>query len=232
MTNSQKNKLSMFLAVLGIMQKYNAEWMSLTAFAALVTQLGDLAKSIQDASGVQGTPQTGIAGGKSRKQVEMAELTVSAAGDLHTLAVTEKDDVLAAKADVELTTLLRMEDTLVGPYCRGLYDLCLARAADIALLGTTAADLAELDAAITAYTPLATAPRQAIVVGAGVTGNILLDTTSGMTLLTKQLDKAMRKFKRKNPEFFNAYTSARIIVDLGGGHADNSGETPAPPPAP
>lgn len=223
----------MFLAVLGIMQKYNAQWVSLTAFAALVTQLGALVKSIQDASGVQGTPQTGIAGGKSRKQIEMAELTVSAVGDLHTVAVTAQDDELAAKTDVELTTLLRMDDALVGPYCRTLYDLCLARAADIDLLGTTAEDLAELDAAITVYLPLATAPRQAIVAGKGVTGDIGLDTASAMTLLKKQIDKAMRKFKRKNPEFFNAYTSARLIVDLGGGHAeDDAEENPTPPVAP
>lgn len=85
-----------------------------------------------------------------------------------------------------------------------------------------------MDAAIEAYIPLVSTPRQAIVSGKGVTGDIDVDVRSAMTLLKKQIDKSMRKVKRKNAVFFNAYDSARIIVDLGGGHAGEDSEDAEP----
>lgn len=230
MTNPQKNKLSMFLAVLGVLKKYETAWRPLAGLADLVKSLGDLTAAVQASSGVQGTPLTGITSGKNRKQVEMIERTMEVADDLHAVAVTLGDDVLASKTDLELTDLVRMQDVLVGPYCRTIYDLALPHTAALAGLGTTAQDLAELDAAITVYLPLATAPRVAKTGSAGVTGDIDLDVKAAMLLLNKQLDKALRKFKRKNAEFFNAYTSARIIVDLGGGRSDPEAlPKPTPP---
>ena len=226
MTNPQRNKLSMFLAVLGVLQDHNTQWSGLTAFAALVNSLDLLTKAILKASGIQGTPKTGIAGGKNRKQLLMIDLAAEVIGDVHSYAVTAEDDDLIAKSNVEISDLINMADTLVGPYCRTLYDLGVLYATQIAELGTSAADLALLDAAIIDYLPLATAPRQAASAGTVVTGDIKTDTASADALLKLQLDKAMRKFKRKNPEFFNAYTSARIIVNLGGGNS-----TPTPPPA-
>jgi hypothetical protein len=178
---------------------------------------------------VQGTPLTGIASGKNRKQVEMIERTMEVADDLHSVAVTLGDDVLAGKTDLELTDLVRIDDVLVGPYCRTIYELALPHAVALEGLGTTAEDLAELAAAIARYIPLATAPRVATTGKSGVTGDIDLDVRAAMKLLYKQLDKAMRKFKRKEAAFFNAYTSARIIVDLGGGQADPE---PAKEPTP
>jgi len=87
MTSVQQNRLSMYLAVLGVMTKYNSVWASLTAIAEMVTRLQDLTSSIQEASGIQGSPLTGIAGGKRRKRMEMMEQTIALAGDVHALAV-------------------------------------------------------------------------------------------------------------------------------------------------
>ena len=226
MTDPQRNKLSMYFAVLGVLQTYAATWNGLTAFAALVGQLDSLAGAISTASGVQGTPKTGIAGGKSRRQLEMIQFAVECMGDVHSWAATVGDEDIMAQSDVELTTLVRMSDALVGPYCRTLHTLANAHLAEITPLGTTAADLAEFDAAIEAYLPLVSKPREAIVAHKGVTGDIKTDVAAADQLLKTQLDKAMRKWTRKNPGFATAYQNARIIVDLG------SGGTPPTPPQP
>lgn len=63
MTTTQQNRLAMFLAVLGVMEKYNGSWAALTAIADMVTRLDDLTIGMQESSGVQGTKRTGIAGG-------------------------------------------------------------------------------------------------------------------------------------------------------------------------
>ena len=41
------------------------------------------------------------------------------------------------------------------------------------------------------------------------------------------LDKAMLKFKKTHPEFYQKYVSARVIIDLGGKHGGND-DTPPP----
>ena len=38
------------------------------------------------------------------------------------------------------------------------------------------------------------------------------------TLLTGTIDKLMEGFRKKDPEFYNAYWSARVIRDIGGSH--------------
>lgn len=48
------------------------------------------------------------------------------------------------------------------------------------------------------------------------TGDIATNENTADALLNDELDKAMKKFKAKEPAFFNEYTSARMIVDLDG----------------
>ena len=219
MENIQRNKLSMTLAVLGVMDTHKSAWQGLAGIAAMVQRLTDLVDDIQEASGIQGTPRDGIARGKNRKQVAMINLAAEVAGDLHSLAMKRQDDELAGKSAVEISDLVNTGDSLVAGRCREIHKLGVENAADIAPFGTAAEDLTALDDAIKAYEAVTTAPRQAIVMGKRVTGGIEADVKSADALLKNELDKAMRKFKRKAPDFAKAYADARIIVDLGGGSA-------------
>jgi hypothetical protein len=192
----------MVLAVLGVMEKYKSVWLPLAGIADMVQRLGALADEIKKASGIQGTPRDGIASGKNRKQVAMINLAAEVAGDVHSLAVAQKDEVLAAKSAIENSDLVNTPDTLVAARCREIYKLGMDPAA-------------ALDEAIQAYEKVATAPREATVIAKGVTASIDANIRSADALLKKELDKTMRKFQRKNPDFAQAYADARIIVDLG-----------------
>jgi hypothetical protein len=234
MTQLEQNRLSMFLAVLGVMAKYNSVWTALTAIDDMVTRLTNLTTSIQTNSGVQGTPLTGIAEGKRRKRVAMVEAAHAIAGDLHALAVKNGDADLEAKTDYELSDLLETTQNLVGPLCQNIHGYAVTNAAALASdYGTTAADVTDLQTKITAYNPDIAKPREAIVARKDVTGDIAADEKTADAILNKELDKAMKKFKVKNPDFFNEYTSARMIIDLGHGPKENGGTTPpaGPPPA-
>jgi hypothetical protein len=81
----------MCLAVIRVMTKYNSAWSALPKMADMVTRLDTSTKGMQDKSGVQGTPTTGIAGGKRTKRMEMMERAIAIAGDLHSLAVANND---------------------------------------------------------------------------------------------------------------------------------------------
>ncbi len=52
------------------------------------------------------------------------------------------------------------------------------------------------------------------------------------TILNDRLDKLALQFEDSNPQFFTAYTNARIIVDSTGGQGGATPPTPPPPPNP
>jgi hypothetical protein len=218
MNANQQNKLSMFLAVLGVMDKYNSVWSAMTAVAEMVTRLTGYTDSIQDKTGVQGTPLTGIAGGKRRNRIDMMEKALAIAGDLHALATKNNDSTLQAKTALELSDLTRLGDTLVAPRCQEIYALVNTNTAALANYGVTAADITALQAAIDAYTDVLTKPREAVVGRKEVTGSMAQDEDAADELFKKELDPAMRKFKTKNAPFYGEYTSAHMIIDLGERH--------------
>src|ERR1700724_609872 len=158
MTSSQQNRLAMYLAVLGVMQKYNSVWSAMTAIAEMVTRLQGLTASIQNASGVQGSPLTGIAGGKRRKRIEMMNQTLAIAGDLHALAVKGGDAAMQDKCDIQPSDLTRLGETEVAPRCQEIRDLANSNAAALADFGLTGTDITALQTAIDEYKALITKP--------------------------------------------------------------------------
>lgn len=208
----------MFLAVLGVMQKYNSAWLAMTAIAELVTRLTGYTDAIQDKTGVQGSALTGIAGGKRRNRVDMMQKAIALAGDLHALATKTNDSMLQGKTAFELSDLLRQNDTVIGPTCQQIYDLANANQAGLTDYGVVKEDVMALKTAIDAYTGLLTKPREAVVGRKEVTGSIAQDEDAADKLIKDELDPAMRKFKTKNASFFSEYTSARMIIDLGERH--------------
>jgi hypothetical protein len=218
MNANQQNRLSMFLAVLGVMDKYNSVWSAMTAITEMVTRLTSFTDSIQDKTGVQGTPLTGIADGKRRNRMDMIQQAVAIAGDLQALATKTNDSTLQGKVATELTDLVRLGETVVAPRCQQIHDLASANAAALVTYGVTAADITTLQSVIDAYTAVLSKPREAVVGRKEVTGSISQDEDAADTLLKNELDPAMRKFKTKNAPFFSEYTSARMIIDLGERH--------------
>jgi hypothetical protein len=183
MTVVQQNRLAMFLAVLGVMDKYSSVWSTMTALADMVTRLTNYTDSIQDKTGVQGTALTGIAGGKRRNRMDMIQKALAIAGDLHALATKNNNSTLQAKTALELTDLVRMGDTLVGPRCQEIHELANTNAAALAKYGVAAADITALQTAIDAYTSVLTKPREAVVGRKEVTGSIAQDEDAADKLL-------------------------------------------------
>lgn len=220
----------MYLAVLGVMAKYDTVWSAMMAVADMVTRLQALTASIQETSGVQGSPLTGIAGGKRRQRMVMMEKTADLAGDVHALAVKNGDAETEAKSDLELTDLIRLGETVVAPRCQEIHDFANTNAAALQSgYGVEAADIAAQQAAIDAFKPLLTKPREAVVARKEATGNIAEDEGTTDKLLKKELDRTLRKFKTKNAAFFGEYTSARMIIDLGTRHEKDAAKAAAEP---
>ena len=197
MNSVQQNRLAMFLAVLGVTDRYNSAWSAMTAFAEIVTRLTGYTASIQDKTGVQGTALTGIAGGKRRNRMDMMQKTLAMAGDLHALATKNNDAALQGKVKMEISDLVRLGETVVGPHCQQVYDLANANQAALVDYGVAKEDVTALKAAIDLFMGLITKPREAVVGRKEVTGSIAQDEAAADKLLKDEPIRRCENLRRR-----------------------------------
>ena len=96
----------------------------------------------------------------------------------------------------------------------------------------TAARIATLTAAITAFTSVMNNPRGQIVNCSMLLNEVDTDTASLMQQVA-DLDYLVQQFDSTDAgkRFIEARKRARIIVNIGGGHSNGGTPTPAPAPA-
>lgn len=127
------------------------------------------------------------------------------------------------------SALDKLDDDEVEAKGKNVSALATANLAALADYNVTAADVAALDALVTSWGKVKTAPRTAISKRAGQTNKLPQAIADNTSLLRNQLDKQMTKFKRTNPEFYAGYQAARVIVHRRSHHA---AAPPAPTPTP
>jgi len=74
------------------------------------------------------------------------------------------------------------------------------------------ADLNALTLLTANFTKFKTAPRTGIAKRAGQTATLPQAIDDNQSLIRRQLDKQMTKFKKTNPDFYAGYQAARLIV--------------------
>ena len=134
-----------------------------------------------------------------------------------------------AKRDMSKSEIVKLRTQELGNKTTAIRDLGTAAVSqtDAAKRGVTAARVAALTAAITAFSGVMNSPRGEIVNRSALLREIetdiaaLLDAVNDLDDLALQFDGT-----DDGKLFIEAWKRARIIVDSGGGH------TPAPPPAP
>ena len=165
----------------------------------------------------------------------LEELTLSIGDQLAVLAVKIHDHDLAAKVEVVKSKLDRMADSdLVQTAKR----ISAAAGANATVLASdyliTPADLTAFENAIGAFDGMKTAPRDATVNRKVATLALPEAIAFVRGIYRNELDRLMTRFKKTQPDFFAAYTSARIIVDRAATRKPKPGTPPGgaatPPP--
>ena len=151
------------------------------------------------------------------------------------LSSATRNPQLFAQVNLTRTLIGRGRETDVVNRCRSLFDLGTAHAVLLAAkYHTNAADLKALDDAITAFGALKPKPREKVAFSAAATQE-LVDLFADLDeVQANQLDPLLEKFRTTAPAFFNAYQSARVVLDVAATHkgkedpASEAGGTEAP----
>ncbi|MBL0125892.1 MAG: hypothetical protein IPP83_00230 [Flavobacteriales bacterium] len=215
MNKLNEDKMSMFYALLQVLAKHVAVWTGLVPFKNAHDEFKGNVASIEDATQTQETSLKGVALDKRFKKEKMVKATVDIAHGLFAYAVDEGDLVLQAKVDYSRSDLMQTRDAIIAQTCQNIHDMANPIIAALGAYGLVTADLTAQQSTIDAYTATVGSPRAALTVRKGATAEIEALVKDSMKILNNRMDKLMPEFEGSNPDFFQEYFDARMIVNSG-----------------
>lgn len=223
----------MYLAVKAVCDRNNSTWQTLQAFVDGYADFGAHVTNIQNLAQNQAVDSTGLAADKEALRRTMANAAVEIALATNAYAKKVKNNDLATKTNVSVSTFMEGRDTLAATNALNLHATVTANLANLGPYGVTAAKLTALKAKIDAYSASITKPRDAVGSGSTATKQMGGEFDAADAALNDQMDALIPQFAASNAKFVEDYNNARIIVDSGGGKAKpNVKPTPPPPSSP
>lgn len=217
MNNTQRNKLNMYEAVLTTLNTHSAVWNNMAAMNETVADLTGLLAQIRGAGAQLADSTTGLTQVKAEKKKQMANQAVALASVAFAYAAKQKDQALKSVLNYSFSKLYHETDNTSIDRCSAIYQRLLQLLPELRSYGVTETDLQNLQRVIEAF-------KQAIgdkgsIKSGSVVGNKTVVTLFAQTdeLLKERMDKLVLWYKDTHPTFFNTYTHARNIIDLGGG---------------
>jgi len=218
----------MYLAVKTVCDRNKSTWQTLQAFGDAYADFGAHVQNIQNIAQGQAADITGLSADKQQLRATMADATVEVANAVYAFAKKVRNNDLAAKVNVNRSSILGGRDTAAADLARSIHAVATANLANLGPYGVTDAKLAALQTAIDAYAGSIARPRDARASSATATSQLAAEFDAADADLGDQMDTLVPQFKSANAVFVTDYQNARIIVDSAG----KSKATPAPVPAP
>jgi len=228
---TQTNKLRAYQAVELILETHKATWEILPAFATAVGEFTPIITEILSLAQTQASRE-GASNEKAYALEALGKAAFEVGAAVHAYAVTTEDFALEGRVDFSRSTIVYGREASVLARVRDIHAAATTQLANLADYGITQAKLTALKKKIDAFEASLAKPRQQIAESSAATQTLSQQFAEADTILNKRLDKLVYQFKESAPDFFNAYQTARSIVDLRGPRKTNDTPSPAPVPQP
>ena len=231
MTRTHENKLTMYLAVASVLDDNGAKTATLTALSQAIGTFKGLITAVKEKSKLFDQMATGMTQAKMEAEEQLIDELLPAVHALSAYAHTAKDTALTEKTDVSESAFRRLRDAEIIVKANALLEVVEGEVPHLADHGVTAETVAAIRQKADAY-ELALEKREGTYSERVSTNKALYDLYDQTdTVLAKEVDPLMEQFRRKDADFYNAYTQARWIKTLGGGHKSKTAAAPAMPVA-
>ncbi len=181
-------------------------------FANSVIDLGAVIAEIEKDETVVSKKTKGVAKDKSVLKIELASVAFRISSAIFAFAEKTKNNTLQKSVDYAESDLQRIKDGLMAATIQNIYDAANTNLAALAGYGVKAADLTELQTAMSKYSGAVPEPRKAVSKKAAKTINLTEQFKKGDAILKKQMDKLAVPFKKSNKTFYDEYQSVRKII--------------------
>lgn len=215
MRNRQLNKLSMYRTIEKILSDNPALVNTIPALAATKNNFSQKIQAIATASGQQQSVTTGITTDKKLLKRTLVENVLIIAGALNAYASQTNNNQLLDDVNHSRTKLLETRNEQLAPLCQTIHGHAVAHLSALAAFDITSLHLSTLQTHINNYRAKSQEPRIAVVAKKTATGVMARTFAQTDKLLRYEMDKLILWFKKSEPDFFNTYTGARQIINLG-----------------
>ena len=227
MNKRQLNKWRMFGSVVTVLDENSA----------LVSSLNDLAKAkerfntglvtINQNRQVQEAKTAGLTKDKTELRNDLIPVILQVSSALKAYAVTVSNNELMVKCDYAESDLIRSSDPILADIGNLILGLATPLKEELSKFFVSETELNKLDRLLTAFKSAIPKRRVASSTSKVSTVNIREVFNAQDLLLKEQIDVLMQPFRFTQPDFYNAYRNARLIVDYAGrGAAKTEATTP------
>jgi hypothetical protein len=218
MENVQINKLKMYQTTLGCLDDFSTVWTGIAGMQEADTSALNLVQQILQRS-LQQSSATGFAELKRLAKETMLRTAFKVGCGLTSLASATGNVQLAAQTGFSRSGLAAGREQEVLNRCQSLLALGNTNAAALAAkYNVNASDLTALNTAIGNFTIAQPKPRKGITVSAAATAELVALFAQADEVFNHQLDPLVETLAAANPAFYNAYQTARSIVDSAASH--------------
>ena len=215
MNDRQANKLAMYAATYKVLKDNSALWVKIPALAIAERELDSGIKAINEIGRRQGRDLTGVTIDKKLLKTALVDAVYETASSLVAYAKKAKNNELKNEAGLSRTEINKKRDNPLLEFVSDIILLAKGNLKELEGYNINAAALENLQKLSDSYAAKAPATR---VVKNNKTAETkalkeLFDKADAMLL--DEMDKLMVTFKKSQPMFFDAYTAARSIIDLG-----------------
>lgn len=209
----QNSHLRMFIQTQVALDNHSAKWTTFTAMVAAKNQLDELLQRISDKNEQTNPATRAVTANKADVRTGLTEKAIVVSGILQAYAAVSDNPVLADKVKITTSELHNCREAEVEALVTPVITEARNNLANLTDYMLTEDMIVEVETSLDNFKALIGQPRtiRNKAFAAKTVLNDLFDEANN--LLNKQLDKLMIRFKFTDPDFYEEYTRARIIVD-------------------
>jgi len=201
-------------AVIAFLDGNPEKWSSIPKIVVFKTELSTVNVAIEQSQESQLAAQVFV--GESKQQLKK---TIALKGDVlndsvEAMAVVTDDAALESKMAASYWDLKNLRNGDFVPKIKELIAMAEAhKEVLVAEYGVTEEQIEDLKADLNRFLEMNGEPRAYQIASVQATKSLAELFSEAHDILTTKLDKVMKIFKRRDPDFYNGYLAARVIVD-------------------
>lgn len=223
MKTQLRNKISMYESVRTILNNYEPIWSSTPKFASAVLEFNAELENIHLKSVTQQSIVLGVTSARKNMYLALTDDLNLVVNALFVYAIATNQYELAARNKIPVSTLKSFSVSFRLILIDQVKSDLDTHAVELVEYGITPAYRLSFDEKVEHYRSISNSPRMKMIERKGLTSDLSSHATKIDHILKLHLDKLIIQFKTVEPRFIQAYTNARLIVDLRGPTSNQGG---------
>ena len=222
----------MFQTTLDFLDEKSVVWNGTPAFADAVARAKAGVDGIDQAADKQQSPTTGITQDKGALRDQLEAKLLEVADQLSAYAAKIGNHELAAQVEMTKSSIDKMDESALEQTAERVVGLANDNIGPLADYDIVQADVDLLDGLRLKFAGKKTAPRVATSDKKTQTLSLPQLIADVRSIFRNEIDKMATKKKASDPDFYNGYFAARVIVNRTATHKSAKSNGGPKPPAP